>query len=279
MALYDPFAGRVDFLSERSRRQARRGFTLVELLVVIGIIALLISILLPALGKAREQSQRTACLSNLRQLGQAATIYAGDSHGWLPCDGFSGGPSAFFVPWLIQAIRAAPEPDQTITTVGKQTGWRIHVDSAYCLDWMKPIKVLKCPAVLDENFALHYIVNSFNWDNAVEVAAGTKGYSEKVPGWQKITKVPRTSEAAYIVEANMTTLAYNNIGSYNFYRPADLPYNSTGAPILSGNRMISSIDKRHGGKTTMCFWDGHAETRDLRQPGDFGVGIIDPLAN
>lgn len=60
------------------------GFTLVEILVVIGIIALLIGLLLPALGKAREQSRKTACLSNLRSLGQGLYIYANSHRDRLP---------------------------------------------------------------------------------------------------------------------------------------------------------------------------------------------------
>ena len=62
----------------------RRGFTLVELLVVIGIIALLIAILLPALSKARAQTMNIKCSSNLRTVEQNLLIYSNFNKGRLP---------------------------------------------------------------------------------------------------------------------------------------------------------------------------------------------------
>lgn len=66
-------------MDRRARRVAAHGFTLVELLVVVAIVSMLMALLLPSLGRARQVAKRTQCLSNIRQLQIAEVAYAGDN--------------------------------------------------------------------------------------------------------------------------------------------------------------------------------------------------------
>jgi prepilin-type N-terminal cleavage/methylation domain-containing protein/prepilin-type processing-associated H-X9-DG protein len=94
------------------------GFTLVELLVVIGVIAMLIALLLPSLKRARAQAIQLQCSSNLRQIMIASLGYAQESHGYLPFPNWAAQSSAYTGPgWLYQPSSAPFAPEQVETGV------------------------------------------------------------------------------------------------------------------------------------------------------------------
>ncbi len=105
----DEFTG--DEIEEACMRPIARncrvgsGFTLVELLVVIGIIAVLVSLLLPSLNKARESAKRVSCAAQLRQVCSSLMLYANANRGWFP----NVGSNAFNSEWRnADGSRAVP---------------------------------------------------------------------------------------------------------------------------------------------------------------------------
>src|SRR5271156_915139 len=80
-----------DAMNKWNNKRPDEGFTLVELLVVIGIIAVLVGILLPVLGSARESARKAKCLSNGRSIGQAMMAYLVSSQGTYPSAYFYNG--------------------------------------------------------------------------------------------------------------------------------------------------------------------------------------------
>jgi len=177
------------------RRHDTRGFTLVELLVVIAIIALLIGLLLPAVQSARESARRAHCTNNARQIGLACQTYAA-SNGALPPGGIPAPAGNFGVSWIVWIL---PQLEQAAIFdrldliggigYGASTGW-VGTNSANRAA-LKGVRfpMLYCPSSDLPEFTRTSSSNNASDDDLISgsIFVGIAGASDDVTAQPKLT--------------------------------------------------------------------------------------------
>jgi type II secretory pathway pseudopilin PulG len=239
----------------------RTAFTLVELLVVIGVIALLIAMLLPALAKARESANRSACLSNIRQITTAFMMYTNDNRGLLPWAGLGIHQDAAWIWW-----------DKThVDNVGA------HGIGPYLSLATKDAKVLYCPSDPRE-FRLRNVANPYPFSYALNNCFTSQPLSSKCWGnlgglearlvTPKISQIKISSEKILVFEEDERTIDDGNgsmyciPGLYNFANLLALRHDTQARKEPDANPTAAGPIPNPGGRGVAGFVDGHAEFLD-----------------
>ena len=214
----------------------RFGFTLVELLVVIGIVAVLVGLLLPALSVVRTQARTTQCLSNLRQLGIAAQRYVADNRGLCP-------PAViFYGAWDYQTRPTGQVVPGTLWENGTTA-----------------LQVQQCPEyLLHPDSAGTDPFTGYNYNTSYL----GHGLGEATVRPAVLSSVPQSQRVAMFGDGQY------GAGTDKFMRAPlrEVPLGQ-GDNVDDGTRLAGTQGYRHRGRTNVCYADGHAASVLERSTG------------
>ena len=214
---------------------SRRAFTLVELLVVIGIIALLTGLLLPALSAARQSARSVACLSNLRQLATAAHGYAARNGGAFPAAQYGVSEPGRFITygWDFTSTR-----DLTTGALSVEPGLLWAGDSS--------AKVQQCPSFDGRSNTAADPFTGYNYNTSYV----GHGQGETIEAPARVAQVRSPSRCALFGDGE-----WGNGANKYMRSPFPSAGDATGIARYAGTQGF-----RHRGRTNVAFCDGHAES-------------------
>ena len=241
----------------------RRGFTLIELLVVISIIALLIAILLPALGKAREMARNAICASNVHQITLGLTAYSIDYKNHLPA-AKADSDFGFFtkIPWQVAVWTYIIDQPLDPSLVGNTNDYSYLADTAF-----------ECPATQHAGYNISdHLANGYGINIMPESNRGQEGQID--------TKERRANKNYIRVDlldqSSSTLMVTDNTGAWCDYYSRGARQNAHGL-LTQGYEMLAAKD-RHGDQTKNVAWNtGHFDGSARTALFDEVVGAPDDI--